>query len=107
MKKLYRWMALLLIAAQAAALLGCYGTFPLTRLVYRVNGSIGGSGSPAGRLVQTAVFWLFVIFPVYGFASLGDAVIMNVIEFWSGQPIATSWVNEQNGARLALTGGVG
>ena len=42
---------------------GCYGKFPLTRAVYRINGNVSDNA-----FVQSAVFWLFVIVPVYGVA---------------------------------------
>lgn len=41
------------------------------------------------KFVNNAIFWGFFIIPVYPLFFLGDLVIFNVIEFWSGSnPIA-------------------
>jgi len=41
------------------------------------------------KFVNNLVFWALNIVPVYGLFFLGDAIIFNVIEFWSGSnPIA-------------------
>lgn len=43
------------------------------------------------KFVNNLVFWGLNIIPVYGLFFLGDVVIFNVIEFWSGSnPIAMS-----------------
>jgi hypothetical protein len=58
---------------------GCYGNFPLTRKVYNWNGEMGD------KYMNNIVFWVLNIIPVYGVASLADAVIFNLIEFWTGE----------------------
>ncbi len=65
-----------LLAATPVWLGGCFGYFPLTRAVYRVNDSV--EPSP----LKTLLFWGFLIFPVYGVAMIVDAVILNLIDFW-------------------------
>ena len=55
---------------------GCFGYFPLTRAVYRVNDSV--EPSP----LKTLLFWGFLIIPVYSVAMIVDAVILNLIDFW-------------------------
>jgi hypothetical protein len=41
------------------------------------------------RFVNNLIFWGLNIIPVYGLYFFGDAIIFNVIEFWSGSnPIA-------------------
>tara|TARA_R110002020_G_scaffold63170_2_gene168759 strand:+ start:135865 stop:136392 length:528 start_codon:yes stop_codon:yes gene_type:complete len=41
------------------------------------------------KFVNNLVFWGLNIIPVYGLFFIGDAIIFNVIEFWSGSnPIA-------------------
>jgi len=41
------------------------------------------------RFVNNLIFWGLNIIPVYGLFFVGDAIIFNVIEFWSGSnPIA-------------------
>ena len=43
------------------------------------------------RFVKTLVFWGLNIIPVYGVAALGDLIIFNLIEFWTGSnPLAMS-----------------
>lgn len=59
---------------------GCFGGFNLTRKVYRFNKDV----SP-DKWVRELVFLGLVVLPVYGFASLIDALIINSIEFWSGR----------------------
>ncbi len=59
---------------------GCFGRFNLTRKVYNFNKSV----SP-DKWVQELVFLGFVVLPIYWFASLIDALIINSIEFWSGR----------------------
>jgi hypothetical protein len=57
---------------------GCIGSFGLTNNLYEWNKGLGG------KVAQEAVFLVFVIIPVYGVTLLIDAVILNSIEFWSG-----------------------
>ena len=77
---------LFVILAIAITLLsGCYGSFALTRKVYRWNGTLGD------KYVQSVVFWAFVILPVYECTTFIDAVVLNTAEFWLGSnPLALS-----------------
>jgi hypothetical protein len=76
-----RRIALLLLLASVAPLAsGCFGRFPLTHLVYKVNGGVSDK-----KILQTLLFWIFAWLPVYWFAMLGDALIFNLIEFWTGE----------------------
>lgn len=46
-------------------------------------------GLTDSKFLDNLVFWVFNIIPVYGLFFLGDMIIFNVIEFWSGSnPIA-------------------
>jgi len=64
----------------------CYGKFPLTKKVYTWNGQATGSA-----LVNNLLFWALLIIPVYELAGLGDAIILNLIEFWTGSnPMASA-----------------
>ncbi len=88
--KMRRGIAAGLILVMLMLSTGCYGYFPLTRTVYRVNGEIGGTvgaDTTQRRVLQSIVMWVFLIIPVYGVASLVDALVMNVIEFWTGDII--------------------
>ena len=76
-----RLSAVLLAGVLASS--GCYGPFYLTRKVWHWNGQVGGKW--ANEVAFIAMTWL----PVYGIATLADAVIFNSIEFWTGNnPIA-------------------
>ena len=58
---------------------GCTGSFMLTKKVYNFH------RQQEGKWVDELVFLGVVIIPVYSLASLGDAIIFNSIEFWSGE----------------------
>jgi hypothetical protein len=79
---------------------GCFGHFPLTRIVYKVNGSVTNF-----RLIHTLIFWLFNIFPVYGIAMIGDAFILNLIEFWTGLKIDVTTAKLEDGTQIVLSPG--
>ena len=55
----------------------CIGSFGLTKSVYDWNMGLN-------KWVGELVFLVLVIIPVYGIALLIDAVILNLIEFWTG-----------------------
>ena len=61
----------------------CYGTFALTKKVYEWNGSIAGDDL-TGKFVKTLVYYGLFIIPVYELFFLGDVIILNLIEFWTG-----------------------
>jgi hypothetical protein len=94
-------IALVLVAAVGALSAGCFGKFRLTRKVYDINQSIDE------KYVRSAVTWIFVIVPVYGFAALLDLIVFNVIEFWTGEnPVASVPVTKvfaQGNGRTVLT----
>jgi len=68
--------ALLVVSLIAAP--GCYGPFTLTKQLHHWNGQVGD------KWVNEVVFIVFVIIPVYGVATLADAIVFNSIEFWTG-----------------------
>ncbi|MFM9008966.1 MAG: DUF3332 domain-containing protein [Bacteroidota bacterium] len=78
MKKFSTDFLLPLVLSVSILLSGCYGSFNLVREVYDWNGTI------EDKTVRSVVFWALVIIPVYEVAGLVDAVVLNVIEFWSG-----------------------
>ncbi len=57
---------------------GCIGSFKLTNNLYDWNKSLDG------KALQEVVFFAFVIIPVYEVTLFIDGVILNSIEFWSG-----------------------
>jgi len=86
MKKL----AVLIVMVSMIAM-SCTGTFHLTRQVYDFQ------TKPADKWVDEVLFLAFVIIPVYGVATLADAVIFNTIEFWTGQnPLKAGIDNGKN-----------
>lgn len=62
----------------------CLGSFSAFNNLKDWNSEVSDS-----KFVNNLLFWGLNIIPVYGLFFLGDAVIFNVIEFWSGSnPIA-------------------
>ncbi|WP_281541505.1 DUF3332 domain-containing protein [Maribacter aestuarii] len=76
----------IICVAMASSLLftSCLGSFSAFNNLKEWNQNISDS-----KFVNNLVFWGLNIIPVYGLFFLGDTVIFNVIEFWSGSnPIA-------------------
>lgn len=62
---------------------GCFGSFNLTQKVYNFNKGVGN------KFVQEIVFILLFFIPVYAVAGAIDAIILNLVEFWTGSnPLA-------------------
>lgn len=57
---------------------GCFGPFNLTRRLYRWNEQV------QGKWEREFMFILLAWVPVYSLAVLGDAVVFNSMEFWTG-----------------------
>lgn len=71
-------------ALLAATNVGCYGQWALTRALHGWNGHATGN-----KFLNSLLTWGLLIVPIYPLAALGDFVIFNTIEFWSGRnPIA-------------------
>jgi hypothetical protein len=70
-----------LIAAITLSILltGCTGPFQLTKNLHKWQ-----TGQD-DKWVDEVMFLGCVILPVYGLATLGDALIFNSIEFWGGE----------------------
>lgn len=67
------------LLATGSTLSGCYGSFGLTKKVYQFNGTIGN------KWLKSLLFFVMAgVVPVYGIAGLVDAVVLNLIEFWTG-----------------------
>ncbi len=92
------WVVGLALVALAPAMAGCYGTFPASKVVYDVNGKITND-----RTVHQVVFWAFLIVPVYYVAGIADALVFNLVEYWSGPNPFRSRKAQAPGAELALT----
>lgn len=57
---------------------GCYGKFALSKKVFDWNGSLGN------KFVISLVFFILNVVPVYGITLFVDWILLNVIEFWTG-----------------------
>ena len=69
----------------------CLGSFSAFNNLKEWNQGVSDS-----KFVNNLVFWGLNIIPVYGLFFLGDTVIFNVIEFWSGSnPIAMEEGDEE------------
>ncbi len=85
----------LLMAALAASASGCYGKFALTGKLHAWNGSFGN------KFVSTLLFWVFIILPVYEITTLVDALVFNLIEFWTdSNPMAS--IDHEDGSTTKL-----
>ena len=104
-KQLRRAVCLGLMVMLAPLALSCYGSFPLTHAVYHMNGDVGrsvGEDRTGHKLVQSVVFWVLVIIPVYHVAMIADVIVLNLVEFWTNDTINIGSVQERDGARVAL-----
>lgn len=82
----------------------CIGSFALTNKVLSWNQQVGN------KFVNELVFFAFWILPVYEVTSLADLLIINSIEFWSGNnPVtaSTKVIDTDNGRYLVKCDGKG
>jgi len=83
---------------------GCFGSFPLLRNVYNWNKTVSSD-----KWVRWLVFLGLNIIPIYGVASLVDAIFSNSVEFWTGRnpmayaPGTTKELVGENGERAVMT----
>lgn len=102
-------MKKLILTAALAALLctsmtSCMGKFALTRNLYSWNNQI------SNKFVNELVFVAFWVLPVYEVCSLADLLVLNSIEFWSGDNPMTSstkTVDTDHGRYLVVCDGKG
>ena len=79
MKKTKITVALVLAMAALLPLESCIGSFALTKKVLTWNKQVGD------KFVNELVFVAFCILPVYEITALADILVINSIEFWSGE----------------------
>ncbi len=72
------------------AVSGCFGSFSLVKKVYKFNEGLGT------KWVQELGFVVMSIIPVYGGATLIDALILNSIEFWTGDKPVSSTIRSDD-----------
>lgn len=93
----YRWVCLGLLVAITPLSMSCYGRFPLTKAIYRFNGDVTNN-----KWIHSIILWIFVLLPVYSIAMLGDAIILNLIEFWTGESLEVSSYTRDDGSVVTL-----
>lgn len=94
----FRRTAVLAVAAVGlAASSGCFGSFNLTRKTYAFNKSV----SP-DKWVQEVVFLAFMVIPVYSVVGAVDVLVLNSIEFWTGENpmVVSNTITREDGARV-------
>ena len=83
MKKINVFLLACLFFTLSIGQTGCYGPFRLTKNLHEWNSTVGD------KFTNALVFFAFVVIPVYEVAVLVDGVVLNTIEFWSGDnPVA-------------------
>lgn len=83
MKKKYLSVALIMALVGSMMFTSCIGSFSLTNKLMDWNKTIGS------KFVNELVFVAFWIIPVYEVSALADILVINSIEFWSGEnPVA-------------------
>ncbi len=82
----------------------CIGSFALTNKVLTWNQQVGN------KFVNELVFFAFWVLPVYEVTALADLLVINSIEFWSGNnPVSASTkvIDTDNGRYLVKCDGKG
>jgi len=79
MRKKYLTVAVVLSLTASLTLSSCLGSFALTNKVLSWNRQMGN------KFVNELVFFALWILPVYELAGIADLLVINSIEFWSGE----------------------
>lgn len=95
MNRTFRLLMLLSLTMVSLNLQACFGKFNLTRAMWDFNKNISGN-----KFVQWAVFLVMTIVPVYGVGVLVDALVINSIEFWTGENPVSSAGSADTGTRV-------
>ncbi|MDO4319295.1 MAG: DUF3332 domain-containing protein [Bacteroidales bacterium] len=104
MRKTYLTVALVCTLAGSMMMSSCIGSFTLTNKLLNWNSHIGS------KFVNELVFFAFWILPVYEVSALADVLVLNSIEFWSGEnPVAkgTKVIEGNDGRYLVKCDGKG
>ncbi len=104
MKKKYLSVAIVIALASSLLTTSCIGSFSLTNKLLSWNRSV------SDKFVNEVVFIAFWIVPVYEVAALADILVLNSIEFWSGNnplAIGTKVIDGQDGRYLVECDGKG
>ena len=76
---------------------GCTGPFKLTKGVHKWQTGF------ENKWVDEAAFLGCIILPVYGLATLGDAIIFNSVEFWTGENPMDTVKLERDGKTVEMS----
>jgi len=79
MKKIKSLLLAVLFLFVVMSQQGCIGSFQLTNNLYNWNKNEIG-----GKWGSELVFLAFIIIPVYSVTLLADGIVLNSIEFWTG-----------------------
>ncbi len=104
MKKTYLSAALILTVAASLSFSSCIGSFSLTNKLMNWNKNV------SNKFVNELIFFGFWVLPVYEVTALADLLVLNSIEFWSGDnPVAkgTKVIDGQDGRYLVECDGKG
>jgi hypothetical protein len=83
----------------AVANAGCYGQWALTSALHSWNGH-----ATDNKFVNSLLTWGLIIVPVYELAAVGDFLIFNTIEFWSGKNPVALQEQPDGSAKLSYEG---
>jgi hypothetical protein len=90
MKKLKALLLAVILLGTTLTQQSCIGSFQLTKNLYNWNMDIDG------RWGSELVFLAMNIIPVYAVTLLADGVVLNAIEFWTGNsPLAMNAAEKQ------------
>ena len=78
MKKYQIAVGAIMLAGASMTFTSCIGSFTLTKRVLAWNNQV------SNKFINELVFFAFWILPVYEVTSLADLIVLNSIEFWSG-----------------------
>lgn len=104
MKKKYFTVAAAILCAGSLMFSSCIGSFALSNKLLNWNKQVGS------KAVNELVFFAFWILPVYEVSIIADALVINSIEFWSGNnPVAQgrSVIDGQDGRYIVDCDGKG
>jgi len=90
-----RWRAAVLLLALLPLAAGCFGEFPATRAVYKLNRQTSDD-----QATRSAFMWPLI--PLYGLGAIGDMILLNPFEYWTGAPIGGREKAERDGVSVAL-----
>lgn len=104
MKKHYLSVALVSVLGLSMLTTSCIGSFSLTNKLLDWNRGV------SNKFVNELVFFAFWVLPVYEVSALADVIVLNSIEFWSGNnPVAVgrSVIDGKDGRYLVDCDGKG